>query len=41
MPAAYLEAEFHDWWGGKNWLVDYASWSWRVGWAVDAHLDYP
>jgi hypothetical protein len=39
--AAYLETEFHDWWGGKNWLVDYESWSWRIGYGVDLHLDYP
>lgn len=41
MPAAYLEAEFHDWTSGKNWLVDYSSWDWRVGWAVDVHFGYP
>ena len=41
MPAAYVEAEFHDWTQGKNWLVDYPSWSWRIGYAVDLHLGYP
>lgn len=41
MPAAYLEAEFHDWVTGKNWLKDYSSWGWRIGWAVDVHLGYP
>lgn len=41
MPAAYLEAEFHDWMRGKDWLVDYSSWAWRIGWAVDVHLGYP
>ena len=40
-PAAYLEAEFHDWSPGKDWLVDYETWSWRIGWAVDMHLGYP
>ncbi len=39
--AAYLEAEFHDWTGGANWLEDYQSWSWKVGYAVDVHLNYP
>jgi N-acetylmuramoyl-L-alanine amidase len=38
---AYLEAEFHDWWGGVNWLVDYETWSWLIGFAVDEHLGYP
>ena len=41
MPAAYLEAEFHDWTQGKNWLVSYPDWSWRIGYAVDLHLGYP
>lgn len=41
MPAAYLEAEFHDWWNGKNWLQDHGSWPWRIGYAVDLHLNYP
>ena len=40
-PAAYVETEFHDWVTGKNWLVDYQGWAWRIGWAVDVHLDYP
>jgi len=38
---AYLEAEFHNWTTGKNWLVDYEEWSWRIGYAVDLHLNYP
>jgi hypothetical protein len=41
MPAAYVEAEFHDWTQGKNWLVNYPDWSWRIGYAVDLHLGYP
>ena len=41
MPAAYLEAEFHDWRPGTNWLSDSSSWAWRIAWAVDAHLGYP
>lgn len=41
MPAAYLEAEFHDWWSGKNWLQNYSSWDYRIDWAVDVHLGYP
>lgn len=40
-PPAYLETEFHDWQKGKNWLVDYESWSWYLGYAVDVHLGYP
>jgi len=39
--AAYLEAEFHDWTQGKNWLIDYEEWSWRIGYAVDEELGYP
>jgi hypothetical protein len=38
---AYLETEFHDWTTGKNWLVSYEEWSWRIGYAVDEHLGYP
>lgn len=41
MPAAYVEAEYHDWVQGKNWLLDYSIWDWRIGWAVDVHLGYP
>lgn len=41
MKAAYVEANFHTWNPGKNWLVDYESWSWRIGYGVDVHLGYP
>lgn len=41
MPAAYIEAEFHDWPSGVTWLADYDVWAWRVGWGVDQHLGYP
>jgi hypothetical protein len=40
-PAAYLEAEFHDWMAGVTWLRDFESWAFRVAAAVDAHLGYP
>ncbi|HDH02623.1 MAG TPA: hypothetical protein ENH15_00070 [Actinobacteria bacterium] len=41
MVAAYLEAEFHDWSAGKNWLWAEQNWAWRIGWAVDTNLGYP
>lgn len=40
-PAAYLEADFHDWNTGEDWLRTYSNWAWRVGYAVDLHLGYP
>ncbi len=39
--AAYLESEFHTWNTGYNWLYDSPVWAWRVGYAVDVHLNYP
>jgi hypothetical protein len=40
-PPVLLEAEFHDYQAGKDWLVSYSDWAWRVGYAVDVHLGYP
>jgi hypothetical protein len=39
--AAYLESGFHTFQLDVDWLEDYSSWSWRVGWAVDRYLGYP
>lgn len=39
--AGYLEAEFHTFRPGMNWLHDYANWSWRLGYAVDSCRGYP
>jgi len=39
--ACYLEAEFHTWNNGVNWLRNEVNWTWRIGWAVDRHLGYP
>lgn len=39
--AAYLETEFHTWTTGYNWIYNSPVWAWRIGWAVDSHLNYP
>lgn len=39
--AAYLETEFHTWTTGYNWIYNSPTWAWRIGAAVDAHLNYP
>lgn len=39
--AAYLESEFHTWNTGYDWLYESWVWAWRVGYAVDVHLNYP
>lgn len=39
--AAYLESEFHTWYTGYDWVYDSPTWAWRIGWAVDSHLNYP
>lgn len=39
--AAYLEAEFHTYGAGVPWLQNEASWSWRIGLAVDQCRGYP
>lgn len=39
-PAAYLEAEYHTWNTGTNFLWNEA-WSWRVAAGVDEHFGYP
>lgn len=39
--AGYLEAEFHTYGAGVTWLHDYASWDWRLGYAVDSCRGYP
>lgn len=47
MPAAFIEAEFHDWQAGVDWLQSYdgggsySNWTWTVGWGVDTYLGYP
>jgi hypothetical protein len=40
MPAAYVEADFHSWNRGADWLWNVA-WSWRIAAGVDEHLGYP
>jgi len=40
VPPVLLEAEFHDYQAGKDWLVSYSDWAWRIAWAVDAQLGY-
>lgn len=37
---AYLEADFHTYSLGVNWLRN-RTWQWRIGLAVDQHLGYP
>lgn len=39
-PAAYLEAEYHTWDTGANWLWT-EPWSWRIAAGVDEHFGYP
>lgn len=39
--AAYLETEYHTWTTGYNWIYNSPVWAWRIGAAVDAHLNYP
>jgi hypothetical protein len=39
-PPVLLEAEFHDYQAGKDWLVGYSNWAWRIAWAVDDLLGY-
>lgn len=40
-PAAYIEAEFHDWDRGANWLWNDTSWQWRIAQGIDSHLGAP
>lgn len=39
--AAYLEAEFHTWNTGVNWLRDHRTWAWQIGNAVDGCFGKP
>lgn len=39
--SAYLEAEFHTWNRGVDFVRAGDFWAWRIGWAVDVHLGYP
>lgn len=39
--AAYVEAEYHTWSTGYNWLWYDWYWTWRYGRAIDLHLGYP
>lgn len=38
--AAYLEADYHTYDLGVNWLRD-RTWQWRIGYGVDLYLGYP
>jgi hypothetical protein len=40
-PAAYIEAEFHDWDRGVNFLWSDISWQWRIAQGIDTHLGSP
>lgn len=40
-PAAYIEAEFHTWDAGVEWLWMDTSWQWRIAEGIDAHLGRP
>lgn len=40
-PAAYIEAEFHDWDQGANFLWNDLSWQWRIAYGIDSHLGFP
>ncbi|MDX1511520.1 MAG: hypothetical protein R3249_09250 [Nitriliruptorales bacterium] len=39
--AGYLEAEFHTYGAGVEWLEDVEDWDWRLGYAVDKCRGYP
>lgn len=39
--AGYLEAEFHTWNKGVNFMRDSAEWAWLIGYAVDRCRGYP
>lgn len=39
-PSAYLEAEFHTWKTGTDWLTD-NNWQWLMGYTVDQFYGYP
>lgn len=40
-PAAYIEAEFHDWGTGANWLWDDLTWQTSIAEGVDAQMGRP
>ena len=40
-PAAYIEAEFHTWDPGVEWLWMDTSWQWRIAEGIDAHMGRP
>lgn len=39
--ASYVEAEFHTWNRGIDWLREQQTWSYRIVQAIELHLDYP
>lgn len=39
--SCYIEAEFHTWRRGVDWLRAHDDWAWRIGYVVDLHLGYP
>ena len=39
--ASYLEADFHSWNTGVNWVRSGHRWGWRISWGVDRYLGYP
>jgi hypothetical protein len=39
--ACYIEADYHTWNSGVQWINGSVNWSWRIGYSVDAYLGYP
>lgn len=39
--ACYLEADFHTWNRGVNWIENEVNWTWRVGQTVDLYFGWP
>lgn len=37
----YLEAEYHTWNRGVNWIEDEVNWTWRIGQTVDLYFNWP
>lgn len=40
-PAAYIEADFHTWSMGTDFLWNKINWQWYIAAAMDSHLNYP